>query len=72
VFGVTGVVSGSALFAGAPGLGRGVRWWGLGPGEGREVGVGSGDLAGPGPGRVDVEEWASCGAHETSGDGEDA
>ena len=34
--------------------------------------MGGGDLVDLGPGRVDLEELASSGAHEASGGGEDA
>lgn len=44
-----------------------------GTGQGAaKAGVGGGDLAGLGPGRVDLEELPSSGAYEESGDGEDA
>jgi len=40
--------------------------------EGSQAGVGDGDLMGPGPGWVDLEELASGGADEASGDGPQA
>ncbi len=66
------VAPGPAVPAGAPVLTWWDRWWGFGCGEGCQASVGGGDPVSLGPGAIDVQELASSGAYQASGDGQDA